>query len=258
MLRLSQIRSFLTYWLDAVGEHSLHSPFFYDLYTKTIKSSAEEKSFEAIEKIRTKLLQDSATLEVEDMGAGALQYKAKRKISDIARRSVSNKKYSVLYSSLIKYFNAQLSIELGTSLGINTLYLAQYSKQVITFEGAKTIATLARKNFELMKCYNIQLIEGNLNYSLQNYLQNIQRFDFALIDANHRYTPTIEYFELLSKKTHSKAIIVMDDIHYSREMETAWVYCKNSPFVYASADLFRCGILFFDPSLNKQHVVLDF
>jgi hypothetical protein len=27
--------------------------------------------------------------------------------------------------------------------------------------------------------------------------------------------------------------------------------------VYGSIDLYRCGILFFDPALNKQHFILS-
>jgi hypothetical protein len=59
------------------------------------------------------------------------------------------------------------------------------------------------------------------------------------------------------KKVHPNSIIIIDDIHYSPEMAAAWKVIKNHRLVYASADLFRCGIVFFDPSLNKQHVILQ-
>ena len=77
------------------------------------------------------------------------------------------------------------------------------------------------------------------------------------MDANHRYEPTVNYFNSLLRVIHTKSIIIMDDIHYSEEMEKAWKEIKNHELVHASIDLFRCGILFFDPSLNKQHVVLQ-
>jgi hypothetical protein len=77
------------------------------------------------------------------------------------------------------------------------------------------------------------------------------------MDANHHYEPTLKYFNWLLPVIHSMSIIIMDDIHYSAEMEKAWEEIKNHEQVHASIDLFRCGILFFDPSLNKQHVVLQ-
>jgi len=86
----------------------------------------------------------------------------------------------------------------------------------------------------------------------------VHRFDLALMDANHRYAPTMRYFELLLKHVHHKSIIIADDIHLSADMEQAWRAMQQHELVYASADLYRCGILFFDPSLNKQHVVLQF
>jgi hypothetical protein len=47
----------------------------------------------------------------------------------------------------------------------------------------------------------------------------------------------------------------MDDIHRSPEMEQAWKEIRTDTVVYASIDLYHCGILFFDTNLNKQHFV---
>lgn len=75
------------------------------------------------------------------------------------------------------------------------------------------------------------------------------------MDANHRYEPTMSYFDLLMKRLNEKSIVVVDDIHWSEEMEKAWTELKNNQLVYGSVDLFRCGLLFFDPDLNRQHFV---
>ena len=73
------------------------------------------------------------------------------------------------------------------------------------------------------------------------------------MDANHRYDATMRYFHLISKRISEKGIIVLDDIHYSKEMGRAWKELSRHQLVYGSVDLFRCGILFFDPALNRQH-----
>jgi predicted O-methyltransferase YrrM len=78
------------------------------------------------------------------------------------------------------------------------------------------------------------------------------------MDANHRYEPTLKYFDLLLSKIQHSSVIVIDDIHDNPEMERAWKEIKNHDLVYSSVDLYRCGIVFFDPSLTKQHVVLRF
>jgi len=147
-------------------------------------------------------------------------------------------------------------VELGTSLGITTLYLAARKKaKVFTFEGSDSIANVALTNFEYFNTQNIELIEGNIDSTLPDFLQDPAKINFALIDANHRYEPTVRYFNQLSKRMADKGIIVIDDIHDTPEMERAWNELKRNDLVYASVDLFRCGMLFFDPALNKQHFV---
>jgi predicted O-methyltransferase YrrM len=147
---------------------------------------------------------------------------------------------------------------LGTSLGINTLYLsAGAGTKVTTFEGALSIAGIARKVFQGFPSHDITLKTGDISKTLPDFLQASARVDFAFMDANHRYAPTLQYAGWLLERIHHKSIIVVDDIHYNEEMDRAWEALKKHPLVCASADLYRCGMLFFDPSLDKQHVVLQ-
>lgn len=253
-----QIKTYINYWLDAVDEHSLHSPFFFDLYTKIIKVETEE--IPEFENLRTKLLADEREIEVDDLGSGSKHLTdRKRKISDIAKTSLNNADYSSLFNRLSKHVKAKTIIELGTSFGINTLYLAQSKEaKVYTFEGAPSILDIAALTFEFAETKNIELIAGNIDTSLYSTLSRIPKVDFALIDANHRLAPTLKYFELLLSKIHHSSIIVIDDIHDNPEMENAWKKIKDHDLVYSSIDLYRCGVVFFDPSLTKQHVVLQF
>lgn len=254
--RLFQVKSFVSYWLDAVDEHSLHSPFFFDFYAKVIKPSSAKNRIAAIEKLRKKLLTDHRPIQTEDPGSGIST--GRRTIAGIAHTSISPAGFSDLYVRIITYIKARTVIELGTSFGINTLYLAQAREtQVTTFEGASDIADIARLTFEFYGSRNIRLLQGNIDHTLALHLQTIRQVDFVLMDANHRYQPTVSYFEQLLPKLKETSVVVVDDIHYSPAMEQAWKYLKNHKLVYGSADLYRCGILFFDPSLNKQHVILQ-
>jgi predicted O-methyltransferase YrrM len=255
---LFQFKTYANYWLDAVDEHSLHSPFFFDLYTKIIKSDTVVGS--EIENLRTKLLTDIREIEVADFGNGSKHLQGtKRKISDIASTSLNTAQFSSLFLRLCQHIKAKTIIELGTSFGINTLYLAQSKgAKVYTFEGAVAIADIASLTFEFGGAKNIELISGNLDSTLYSTLSRIPKVDFALMDANHRYEPTLKYFDLLLSKIQHTSIVVVDDIHDNPQMEKAWQEIKNHELVYSSVDLYRCGIVFFDPSLTKQHVVLRF
>jgi predicted O-methyltransferase YrrM len=255
-----QFKTYFTYWLDQVSEHSLHSPFLFDFYTKVLHGKNDRSQFQHIESKRAHYLTDKTSLTLNDPGAGSIAIKTStRQISDIARTSLSPEKYSLLYTRIIRHFNCRKILELGTSLGINTLYLASSpGSSVTTFEGSPAITSVAQNTFDSLGAKNIKLIEGNINTTLHTYLSNADAVDFAFLDANHRYAPTLKYFETIIQKIHTGSILVLDDIHYSKEMENAWNTVRQHPLVYASIDLYRCGILFFDPSLNKQHVVLQF
>lgn len=197
---------------------------------------------------------------MQDHGAGSIHLNdGDRKVCDIAQTSLSPKKYSLLYYRICQHIQARRIVELGTSFGINALYLAQTpGSTVTTFEGTPSIADMARSTFEFAAVKNIRLIEGNITKTLPEFLFQAPKSDFVFIDANHRYEPTRQYFEWFLRNIHSRSMIVVDDIHRSEEMETAWKEIKNHNLVYGSIDIFRCGIVFFDPSLNKQHVVLQY
>ncbi|MFD0998530.1 O-methyltransferase [Ohtaekwangia kribbensis] len=255
-----QFKTYFAYWLDQVSEHSLHSPFLFDFYTKVLHAKSDPAIYHSIEQRRKEYLHDTTLLTIQDPGAGSLNLKtSSRKVCDIARTSLSSSKYSSLYARIIHHFNCKSILELGTSLGINTLYLAtKPDSSVTTLEGAPPIATIALDTFKELNKKNIRLVEGNINSTLYSYLGNCTSLDFAFLDANHRYEPTLKYFDAVVQKIHVKSIVVLDDIHYSPEMEKAWNHVRKHALVYASVDLYRCGLLFFDPSLNKQHVVLQF
>jgi predicted O-methyltransferase YrrM len=250
--------TYLNYWLDAVNEHSLHSPLLFDLYTTVI--NAAEKPIPAIEKLRVQLLNDTRTIVVNDLGTGSKHFKNNnRKISDIARTSLSDSRFSSLYLRLIQHAKAKNIIELGTSFGINTLYLAQQEgSKVFSFEGSDAIADIAELTFEFGRAKNVELLRGNIDTTLYAALSRMPKADFIFMDANHRYEATLKYFEWLLTKVHHTTIMVIDDIYDNPGMAKAWKEIKQHDLVYMSVDLYRCGILFFDPSLVKQHVVLQF
>jgi predicted O-methyltransferase YrrM len=259
--KLFQARSFITYWLDAVDEHSLHSPFLFNLYTNVLKKNSTDSSTDPLTVVRQNFEQNDRRLSITDFGAGSVALKTpERKISDIARLSVTPEKYSKLYSRIIKHYGYKHIVELGTSLGINTIYLAGANNdvEVTTFEGSPELAMIARSLFQDRGLPNIKVIEGNIDNTLLPYLSSVEHVDFVFMDANHRYDATLKYFEWLLTKVHDLSIIAMDDIHYSSEMEEAWHHVQTHERVFTTVDLYRCGLIFFNPSLTRQNVVLEF
>ncbi len=255
-----QVKSFIRYWLTAVDHHSLHSPFLFDFYTKVILPKIDQQQFSTIEQVRNQLVKDDRSIPLQGFGAGSKHFTEQhRKVSDIAKTSLTPAKYARLYWAIANYVDAKSIVELGTSLGVNAAYLAKKNDaQIFTFEGEPEIANIARSAFEILNLTNIELIEGNIDHTLPNYLNKTETIALAFLDANHQLASTLRYVDAFIKKINPKSVLILDDIHQSVGMEKAWETVKSNPLVYGSIDLYRCGIVFFDPSLNKQHVVLQF
>ena len=255
---------FLKYYLAASNGkgHGMHSPFVFDFIMNVLNDKTIYPEYERVEELRNKLLSDSTVLEVEDFGAGSMMDKKnKRSISSIAKNAAKPKKFGQLFFRMIKYYQPETILELGTSLGITTSYLslAKPDARLITMEGSKEIASVAKKNFAALGSNNVQLVEGNFDTTLSSVVSGLPTVDFAFIDGNHRQEPTQRYFQELLAKSNNDSILVFDDIHWSSEMEAAWETIKNNAAVTCSIDLFFIGIILFRKEFKeKQHFVIRF
>jgi predicted O-methyltransferase YrrM len=262
--RFQLAKKYLHYYLTASNGngHGIHSPFVFDFIKNVLNDNTSYPAYQSIERIRRKLLGDSTVIEVEDFGAGSTVIKTnKRIVSAIAASSLKPKKYAQHLYRMVKYYKPETIVELGTSFGITTAYLASANEsfKVFTCEGSAAIALIAKQNFAGLKLNNIQMTEGDFAKTLSPLLSNLNKVNFAFADANHRKEPTLDYFNQLLKHATPATILVFDDIHWSAEMEEAWAVIKQHPAVTLSIDLFFIGIVFLNADINhKQHFTIRF
>jgi len=255
---------YLQYYFTASNGkgHGIHSPFVFEFITKVLNDKTVYSEYAKIEGLRNLLLKDNTILKVEDFGAGSSISKTdQRTISSIAKNAAKSKKLAQLLFRMVIYYQPRMILELGTSLGITTSYLSfgnPYGK-VITMEGAKEIADVAKNNFKNLELQNIELIEGNFDDTIDSVVRGQSSVDFLFVDGNHRKEPTERYFQQLLTKVGNDSIFVFDDIHWSKEMEAAWETIKNHEEVKCSIDLFFIGIVLFRKEFKEsQHFVVRF
>lgn len=240
----------------------MHSPFLFDFITHVLNDKKKYDCYAAIEKQRQVLLNNESVIEIEDFGAGsAVMKSSKRLVKKIAASSLKPTKFAQLLFRIVHYYQPSNILELGTSLGITTCYLAEGNKQanIFTCEGSAAISAIAQNNFAKLQLNNIELVQGNFAATLQPLLNKIGKIDLAFIDGNHRKQPTIEYFQLLLQHSHFNTILIFDDIHWSAEMEEAWRFIQQDPVVTMSIDLFFIGLIFINPDFRvKQHFSIRF
>lgn len=249
---------YLKYLLSAKTAHGIHSPFVFDLYNEVINKKGNYYSFDKIELLRTKLLISNKEIDVTDLGTGK---SGKRTISEIAERSLKNKKYAWLLFRIVNHFKPNTILELGTSLGISTAYLASSNPnaKVITIEGCPSISNEAKNNFASLGLNNIETVVGNFDNVLTSNLQHLTsngNLDFVFFDGNHKKIPTLNYFKQCLEYAHNNSIFIFDDIHWSDEMENVWEEIKSHPQVLITIDLFFMGLVFFRKEQEKQNFVI--
>jgi predicted O-methyltransferase YrrM len=255
---------YLNYYVTASNGkgHGVHSPFVFEFITKILNDKTVYPAYKEVEDLRQQLINDKTILNIDDFGAGSAVSKTnQRTIASIARNAAKPKKFGQLLYRAVRFYQPQTILELGTSLGITTSYLAKASKdaKVITMEGAKEILTVAKNNFNTLVLNNVETVAGNFDDMLPTVTRQLTSVNLAFIDGNHRLQPTIQYFETILAKTNNFSIIILDDIHWSEEMEQAWSYCKEHSSVTLSIDLFFIGILIFRKEIKeKQHFSIRF
>jgi len=253
LVNIHLIRQYLGYYARARTRYRIHSPFVFELVNEVLEDNRHFYVFDEIERLRVNLLRDKRMLEVTDLGAGSHTTTSnQRSVQSIARSAVTPSRYTQFLFSLVHYIKPKTLLEMGTSLGISTLYQAKADgrAQVVTLEGCPEIADIAQENFTQLKADNIELI-------LPRALQKMQRADYVFFDGNHRKNPTLNYFHEALKYAHEGSVFVFDDIYWSEEMVEAWEEIKAHPQVTLTIDIFYMGIVFFrKENVTKEHFTL--
>jgi predicted O-methyltransferase YrrM len=218
-------------------------------------SEAERERFRRIESLRRSLLADGRGLEILDLRAGARQPPPRRLPggrmlhTTVARSALSSKSpfWARVLFKVVRETRPQRVLELGTNLGISAAYLASALRvneegSLVTLEGAAARADLARRHLERLGLDNATVITGRFQDTLPGVLANCAPVDFAFIDGHHDEDATKEYFAQVTGHTSTAALVVLDDIRWSRGMQRAWNEIRVDPRVAFAVDLRVLGI----------------
>lgn len=257
---MSAIGRFLSYYMKAVTAYQVHSPAVYHFITEVLDQERTYYKFGEIEYLRELYLKSKDSISFVELGAGSKKLSGNtRPIAQIAKTSLSPIKTCRILFNAVKYYQCKNILELGSSLGISTAYLAAVNKdyKVISLEGNPASADIARHNAQQLALDNIEIITGSFEDTLIPTLNRMQKVDLAYLDGNHSYDATIEYFEKILPRLHENSVVVLDDIYWSDGMLNAWKKLQDHDAVRYSIDIYSSGFLFFNTNMKaKQHFTL--
>ena len=222
----------------------IQAPFAFQLLKEALHDKNRYYIFNDLDAKRKELLHSKQKIKIEDFGArGYRSYEAS--IGEVLVQSVKRAKYQEVLFRLVKFMNPQSILELGTSLGLTTAYLASVNSksQVVTIEASHGQAAQAVGLWKSLGLNNITLIEDTFENSLEWILERIKKVDFVFIDGNHRGEALLRYFNTILPYCSEKCMIVADDIYWSKDMLMAWKLLTENKAVRLSFNLFQMGIV---------------
>ncbi|WP_321777265.1 class I SAM-dependent methyltransferase [Sulfurimonas sp.] len=214
--------------------------------------------FKDIESLRDKIIQENKQIKVLDYGAGnpddkrssEQMYKGVTKnisTKSLCKIGLKNDFAHLIYAIIKKHQPATI-LELGTCCGFSSIYMSKALKNegtIHTIEGSPQTAQIAQKNFKDIDALNIKSYVGRFSDVLPNILPNIKSIDFAFIDGHHDRDATLEYFKNIKPFLSENAIVLFDDISWSKGMIEAWEIIKKDNAITSYEDYAKVGLCFF-------------
>lgn len=246
---------YFDYLSESVNRHDVHSPFIYSLLEEVFRHPLSKSKSNKIELERKFLLKDNTAVLIDDLGA---KKSRETTVKEIATHSLKEPKQAAILGKLVEFYSPKSVLELGTSLGISTAYLAQGNTQVYTVEGSESLLNQAKVVWQNLDLDHIHYFHGAFDDLLETIWSEIEQPGIIFIDGNHTYRATLRYFEYFIDRLNADSFIVFDDIHWSSGMEEAWKKIIADERVSLSVDIFEMGIVFLRKGVEKQHFIIRF
>jgi predicted O-methyltransferase YrrM len=183
-----------------------------------------------------------------------------RSVKSFVRHSSVSEKQGALLYRIAHWFKPEMMLELGTGLGISALYLATGSPgtPLHSIEGNTERATFAAQLVSRCALGPVSIHWGDMDEKLADILPLMPGRFLAYVDGDHYLEPTVRYVRSLMERVGEEAVIILDDIYWSKGMNLAWKELISWPETRVSIDLFHMGILLLRKDLLRESFKIKF
>lgn len=265
---LFRLSSALRWYRGASTRYDVHSPFLTEFIREVYDDDRYYTAFGTLRALRRYWRRRPGRVRLTDHGAPSRTTRGpERSVASLVRANAIGDREGRLLFRLAVWLRPRRLLEFGTNAGISTAYLhaADTRARLDSVEGNPAVAELARETFGVVGAGpGLRLHVGTFNDWLATHLAThltpqpdpATTLDLFFLDGDHRYQPTLDYVRALLPHRSPNAVFVIADIHWSADMERAWVELRELPEVTASVDLYHFGLLFFRPGLSGPHLSL--
>lgn len=221
----------------------------------------------AVEAVRQRALRCQDKLTIEDYGAGspdatltadqmAQGRVIHRTVAQACQMASKRPFEAALLWHLIRTWRPRKCIELGCCVGISASYQARAlhlngdGGQLWTLEGAPAFAEVATRHFAEQGLSNVAAVVGRFQDTLDGVLHTQGPIDYAFIDGHHDEAATLRYCDQILPRCASRAVLVFDDIAWSKGMRRAWRHLAADPRFAVTIDCGEIGVCATDPDVT--------
>jgi predicted O-methyltransferase YrrM len=160
-----------------------------------------------------------------------------------------------VFSALVRARRPEIIVEFGTAFGVSGMYFLAGLEEnqagcLYTFEPNEIWATLARQNLSAVSD-RFRLGIGTFEQRVDECLAPDERIELAFIDAIHTPEFVLPQLERVLGKSREGALVILDDINFSPDMQACWQALSQDARFCASLSLSdRVGLL----ELDARHV----
>ena len=217
------------------GGYGVHSPFVFDLITTVIEESCGYYCYERLQLVRLQISQRQ-----DKITCGHQTMTIKKALKKYGFTEAEHR----LLFRLANRFQPKTMLAVGSDFGLTPLYLTAYStgSACIVVEPERLIATVAK---EYIEKYAAAAIDFRNDF---NDLPD--QLDFVVwgaLPVENIFTQ--QTFEQLLPYFHEESMMVISGINTSPENRNTWKAICAHPRVTVTLDLYRLGIVFFNPKL---------
>jgi predicted O-methyltransferase YrrM len=202
-------------------------------------------AIERIEAYRTELGDRDFQLELApDIGAGRQPKISARRLAQI---SSVPRPWGSFLMRLVQELRPESCIELGTAVGISTSFQGAAldmlaAGRLRAVDRNEQLIEIARETLTNLGVERVELIQGDFNDVLGDVLTEAAPVQMAYLDGGKGYEENVGLFRRLVPLLGPGAAIVIDDVHWGRDMGRAWRTIKSHERVDLSVDLWRLGV----------------
>jgi predicted O-methyltransferase YrrM len=217
------------------------------LITEVIGERRLYYRYEDIELIRQELLLKEDTIALpSDGGTDA--------IAKVVEREGIRPKRGALLFRLTNYFQPERILQIGTTMGLSTLYLSSYKPGLtcVSLETVPEYTPISRWVYEKGARTAIDLRAGDCRTTLPPALERLGKVDFVYFNIWKEMFP-LWLFDACLKYAHDETVFVFEGVRANKQMRIFWATVCEHPRISASIDLYSAGIVLFNKNLHKQN-----